>query len=88
MENHHDEDLIKIRKREKKEKPEKREKRRPAKKRVRREVPPKAIPRTDGVKLDFSQEESPSYTKYYMTVSKRFRAARVLSIALLVCFIL
>ena len=88
MENNHDEDLIKIRKRPKKERPEKSEKKRPEKRRARRDVPPKAIPKANGVKLDFSQDEAPQYTKYYMAVSKRYRAARVLSIAILVCFLL
>lgn len=88
MENNHDEDLIKIRKRPKKEKPERPERKKSEKRRARREVPPKAVPKTNGVKLDFSQEESPRYTKYYMAVSKRYRAARVLSIVLLVCFLL
>ncbi|MBE6587295.1 MAG: hypothetical protein E7647_02635 [Ruminococcaceae bacterium] len=85
----HDDELIKIRKREKKEKPERQKVKKP---RVKREAPPKNVPKnapkTKGVTLDFSQEEAPRFTKYYMSVSKRYRVARILCVVILVSFLL
>lgn len=81
-----DEELIKIKKREKKEKPEK--EKRAKNKRTKKQTSPKvnATPRARGVKLDFT-EETPEVNRYWLSVSKRYRAARFISIFLLCAFL-
>lgn len=78
----HDDELIRIKKREQKPRKEKREKLRPPKK---EKNPPKT---TNGVTLDFTTEEKPKYSKYYMAVSRRYRLMRYISVILLVAFLL
>ncbi len=87
MANKHEDELIKIKTREKKEKvkKEKPKKEKAPKKEKRPKV--KNIPRANGVKLDFKKEE-PEVNRYYMAISKRYRVARYLSVVLLVVYLL
>ena len=87
MANKHDDELIKIKTREKKEKvkKEKPKKEKAPKKEKRQKI--RNIPRANGVKLDFKKEE-PTVNRYYMAVSKRYRVARYLTVVLLVVYLL
>lgn len=84
--NEHDE-LIRIKKHEKKEKPKKEKKERPEKQKREKKGKINATPRANGVKLDFTQEK-PEVNRYWLSVSKRYRVCRYASIFLLVAFLL
>ncbi len=43
--------------------------------------------RQNGVKLDFSANEEPEYSRYYLAVSRRYRVARYMCILFLVVFL-
>ncbi len=89
-------DLIAIKKHEKKEKAPKQKKEKkqkpPKKEKVKAEKKKQgskinASPRANGVKLDFT-EQTPKINRYYMGISKKYRAAKVISVVLLACFLL
>lgn len=73
MLNNHDDDLIQIKRKNKKK--------------IKEKIP-KNAPKTKGVTLDFTTDEKPQYSKYYMAISKRYRAMRYLTIVVLVVFLL
>lgn len=87
MANKHDDELIKIKTREKKEKVKKEKPKR--EKAPKKEKAPKVknVPRANGVKLDFKKEE-PTVNRYYTAISKRYRVARYLTVVLLVVYLL
>ncbi|MBQ3527446.1 MAG: hypothetical protein IJA52_02705 [Clostridia bacterium] len=82
----HDDELIKIKKRDIKEKPKKEKVK---KEKIKKERPArvKSAPRARGVKLDFT-EEAPEINRYWLAISKRYRAAKYISIVLLCTFLL
>lgn len=91
-------DLIAIKKHEKKEKAPKQKKEKvkkpksPKKEKVKAEKKKQsqkvnASPRANGVKLDFT-EQIPRINRYYIGISKKYRAAKVISVVLLACFLL
>ena len=85
--NNHDDELIKIRTYEKKEKVKKEKPKKEKAPKKEKRSKPKNVPRANGVKLDFKKEE-PEVNRYYMAVSKRYRSARYLAVVLLVIYLL
>ncbi len=75
-----DEELIKIKKRPIKA---------PKKKANKKQSVPKmrSTPKANGVKLDFT-EETPEINRYWLSVSRRYRVARYVSVVLLCAFLL
>lgn len=79
MSDNHDDELIKIKKREKKR--IQRENKRKKAPRVR------SAPHANGVRLDFT-EEAPKVNRYWLGISKRYRACKIISVFLLCAFLL
>ena len=82
-----EDELIKIKTREKKEKVKKEKPKKEKAPKKGKAPKVKNIPRTNGVKLDFKKEE-PTVNRYYMAISKRYRVARYLTVVLLVVYLL
>lgn len=82
----YDDELIKIKKHEKKERPKKEKVK---KEKINKERPKKikSVPKARGVKLDF-KEETPEINRYWLSVSKRYRAAKYISLIILSVFLL
>jgi len=90
VEKNNGEDLVKIKKHEKKEKPKKDVKIKSLFKKAGSKDKPKRLnstPRANGVKLDFTNE-APRVNRYYMALSKKFSLAKVVSAFLLCVFLL
>ena len=86
-----EEELIKIKKREKRAPEEKKERAPKIKhpKKEKNEVKRQrmsATPRAKGVRLDFS-EEKPEVNRYWLSVAKRYRVARALAVIVLCAFL-
>lgn len=58
------------------------------KKKSKKEKVQKNAPKVKGVTLDFSTEEKPKFSRYYMAISRRYRLMRYLTIVVLVVFLL
>ena len=91
MAREHDDELIKIKKRDIKDKPkkEKIKKEKPKREKREKKSAPKvnSVPRAKGVRLDFTNE-APEVNRYWLAVSKRYRVARYVSMVALVAFLL
>ncbi len=91
MAREHDDELIKIKKCDIKDKPkkEKIKKEKPKREKREKKSAPKvnSVPRAKGVHLDFTNE-APEVNRYWLAVSKRYRVARYVSMVALVAFLL